>query len=658
MFVAHLVIKKTEIDGREQLLVNTGEAGLRLEKGKIYTLQGPNGAGKSSLIRAIMGVPQARGREPIAFRLNDRTVSIADVADAIELGLVAVFQDDQLIPTMTVREQLLLRHGGRGFRTLALNLAKKWTGRVFNSRSKDICAAVGLPKSDEEQIIEQANNLLELFDNFHPEASYKNVIEKYPGRLSGGEHAVARLLLSQLTPGIQLLFLDEVFRGVQREVWPRILDAIRSWAVEKQITVLAVSHSDEELTRWRPHGRFEMNRRKLRSLPPIDYDILYPGLPAQTSICAVFDPVTHVNWSDEVNLRGPWIIFCDKEIESSPTFQLVLSQLRGRVLFQRSFEAGENIKSLNNVISMLEELAGYTNAHQSLRGAALLIAGGGTIINWGGFLASVLHRGIPTVLVPSTVMSIADVAIGSKTSINYSFGEESPSHKHVLGTYHNPTAILLDRRILKSLPISERRFGLSECLKHGLLQDLELWNGALETFRESSPNWERCFEIARQTMTLKAHVLSLDPWERSFGRVLLYGHLHAHSLERISSLKVSHGLAVLFGLLVDIRLSGALMQQYQELLEACRSTKVFDSQDIAEAACRPEADWRIAYFSDPKDQHLTHDEICYLNVKSCGCFAEPSVDFDETNVKRIAWDDFWIIFLNVIRDISAGNCET
>lgn len=647
--IAHLIINR-EHSGEQHLVVDTGVSGLRLQKGHIYTLQGANGAGKSSLIRVIMGVPEGRGQDPIAFRVSNQNVKVNDVADAIGYGLVAVFQDDQLIPTMTVREQLLLRHGGSGFRTLIVNIIKKWLRRLPAGRGEDILSAIGLQKSNEEKILNKAIGLLRIYDAFHPEAHYTGIIEKYPKELSGGEHAVARIILSQLTSGIQVLFLDEIFRGVQREIWPRILDAIRTWAIDEHVTILAVSHNHEELARWRPHGRFEMNNRRLRALPPLKYEVLYPGLPARNPICAVFEPAIHRDWSDELNLRGPWIVLCDKAIEKSHAFTMVLDQLRGRVVFFRSLTAGEALKSLDSCISILTELSTCGNG-KSLRGASLLIAGGGSLINWAGFIASVLHRGVQTVLLPSTVMSIADVAIGSKTSINISSTETTASHKHVLGTYHNPFAILLEERLLQSLPINEKHYGLSECLKHGLLQDRSLWEKALKLFRETNPNWKNCFEVARRTMELKAQVLGLDPWERSFGRILLYGHLHAHSLERISSLKVPHGLAVLFGLLVEMKLSDSAKDQYAQLLDSCRAINIFNHEELKLALSKSQTDWHSAYFSDTKDQHLQQEDICCLKFVEVGCYAEQSSDFEEHSVIKIAWDDFFPRFQSVLRDI-------
>lgn len=566
---ADLSISRTE--GRKELkVVDTGDQPLRLRVGYIYTLQGANGAGKSSLIRALMGVPE--GDDPVRMRVGGMEVAVKDVADALSHGLVAVFQDDELIPTMTVREQLLLRHAGKGFRTLFRNWSRRLLRRLPDNRGNDIAEKLGLERSVEEQVLERAKRMLEQFDAFDPNAHYVDVLEKYPRQLSGGEFAVARIVLSQVYERVRVMFLDEIFSGVYRDVWPRIVDAFRKWAIENRVSVLVVSHSDAELVRWRPNGRFEMKDRTLRRLPPVQYEAVYAGLPARHSTCAVFDARKHEKWCDEMDLHGPWIVLVDQVLAQTPSFKRIRNQqLRGEVVFELSLAGGETLKSLDSAAAMLSNLAENGEASRSLRGGAVLIVGGGTLLNFGGFIANVLYRGLTTVLVPTTVMAIADVAIGSKTSLNLLTLEGMP-FKHALGTYHNPAAIVLDNRFLQELPSEQRRLGLSECLKHGLLQDPGLFKQALALMVDQEPSWERCYDVACQTMELKAEVLSLDPWEASYGRLLLFGHLHAHSLERLSGLTVPHGRAVIFGLLVDLHLSGC--DAYAELRDASVRSRV------------------------------------------------------------------------------------
>ncbi|MDG4602599.1 MAG: ATP-binding cassette domain-containing protein [Defluviicoccus sp.] len=650
---ADISIELWDGENKSPKVITTGVQGLRLEKGRIYTLQGPNGAGKSSLIRAVMAVPQGAQHKGITLRVAGKQTTLRDVHDALGHGLVSVFQDDDLIPTMTVREQILLRHCRRGFRTIILDSINRLLRKASRFFGKELFRFLSVAKTDEDQLLEKASQILAQFDSFSGATSnYGTILNKYPRHLSGGEKAVARILLGQLTNNIRILFLDEVFRGVQREVWPRLIDAIRAWACDSGVSVLAVSHSDAELARWRPGGRFEMRHRKLNTLPPIKYECLYQGIPARDSVCAVFDPVKHPDWCNELGLRGPWLLFVDKSVSDLTGYRRVKEGLVGSVIVEEVVTADAGIKALDSVRSMLFKLTDKENSAGSLRKACVFIAGGGTLINWASFIASIFHRGVPTVIFPTTVMAMADVALGSKTSIDIIGEDDKLSLKHVLGTYHNPRAIIIDCSILETLSVDERRLGLSECLKHGLLQDSALWFDALRLFLQAEPPYESCCDIARKTMGLKAHVMSLDPWERSFGRILLYGHLHAHSLERLLGLNVSHGRAVLFGMLIDLRLSDN-NTEYEMLLKACKETRIFLDADMKRSLSMTQDEWRRAYFSDPKEQHVIDDQITYLAFEKVACFADPRPDFEETYVKRKEWRQFWPILDSTLKAISS-----
>ena len=96
---------------------------LAVEKGEIYTFEGPNQAGKSVTVGALMGVyPVSTERRSailkinLLVQINRRQFTPRNVEDALAQGIVAVFQDDEMIPTMTIREQLVLRHAARGIK--------------------------------------------------------------------------------------------------------------------------------------------------------------------------------------------------------------------------------------------------------------------------------------------------------------------------------------------------------------------------------------------------------------------------------------------------------------------------------------------------------------------------------------------------------------
>jgi shikimate kinase/3-dehydroquinate synthase len=174
--------------------------------------------------------------------------------------------------------------------------------------------------------------------------------------------------------------------------------------------------------------------------------------------------------------------------------------------------------------------------------------GGGSTTDVAGFTAATYLRGLQWVAVPTTLVGMVDAAIGGKTGINTEQG------KNLAGAFHFPWEIRLDARFLATLPIEERRAGMSEVVKTGLLAGEELWKLPDE-------------EMIRACAAFKAAVVLSDPYEREGRRAILnLGHTFGHALEAASGYELRHGDAVALGLLAALRLSGRPTDVVEEVL--------------------------------------------------------------------------------------------
>jgi 3-dehydroquinate synthetase len=182
------------------------------------------------------------------------------------------------------------------------------------------------------------------------------------------------------------------------------------------------------------------------------------------------------------------------------------------------------------------------------RAGTLVAFGGGSTTDVAGFAASTYLRGIDWIAVPTTLLGQVDAAIGGKTGIDTSSG------KNLAGTFHFPRRVQLDGRYLATLPEAERRAGMAEVVKTGLLAGSEVW-----ALPED--------EMVRACAAFKAAVVLSDPYEREGRRTILnLGHTFAHALETGSGYTVSHGEAVALGLLAALRLSGLPTDPVEDLL--------------------------------------------------------------------------------------------
>jgi len=93
------------IDKRFDAVVALKSASLQVEPGEIRALLGSNGSGKSTLVKVLAGTVKPNAGEII---IDGEPVTIRSGADARHLGIATAFQDLSLVPTMTVRENILL----------------------------------------------------------------------------------------------------------------------------------------------------------------------------------------------------------------------------------------------------------------------------------------------------------------------------------------------------------------------------------------------------------------------------------------------------------------------------------------------------------------------------------------------------------------------
>jgi shikimate kinase / 3-dehydroquinate synthase len=209
---------------------------------------------------------------------------------------------------------------------------------------------------------------------------------------------------------------------------------------------------------------------------------------------------------------------------------------------------GSRLASTHEVqAKTLEELARLWAGLGLDRAGVIVAVGGGMTTDVAGFAAATYMRGIDWVAVPTSLVGQVDAAIGGKT------GVDLPEAKNLAGAFHWPARTVIDPALLKTLPDHERRMGMSEVVKTGLLAGEPLWE---------LPD----LELVRRCAAFKTAVCLRDPHERSERKMLNLGHTFAHALEAGSSYRVHHGEAVALGLLAALRLSGLDTAQVEAIL--------------------------------------------------------------------------------------------
>jgi 3-dehydroquinate synthase len=197
--------------------------------------------------------------------------------------------------------------------------------------------------------------------------------------------------------------------------------------------------------------------------------------------------------------------------------------------------SGEDAKRFETVGNLVKNMiiSGLT------RNDKVVVVGGGAVLDAGNFAASIALRGIKSVLIPTTLLSMIDASIGGKTGLNVN------SIKNQLGTFYQPEVIIIDSQFLKTLPEEEIKSGLGEIIKTLLL----LGDSRTLLRFEKNPLDE---EVIFKCIRYKSSIVKMDPYETKKRREWLnFGHTIGHALEASNVGKIKHGIAVACGLFYE-----------------------------------------------------------------------------------------------------------
>lgn len=202
---------------------------------------------------------------------------------------------------------------------------------------------------------------------------------------------------------------------------------------------------------------------------------------------------------------------------------------------------GEPAKRLETVEKLAERMVRAGADRKSL----LVALGGGVVGDCVGFLASIFMRGIPVVQIPTTVLAQVDASIGGKTGVNLDAG------KNLIGTFHQPKAVLVDPVVLETLDDREFRAGLYESLKCGVIRDRRLFEFMTQQRAKILKREPKALErVILDSVQVKADVVAADERESGLRRILNFGHTIGHALEAATGYtQLLHGEAVAWGML-------------------------------------------------------------------------------------------------------------
>ena len=264
--------------------------------------------------------------------------------------------------------------------------------------------------------------------------------------------------------------------------------------------------------------------------------------------------------------KGPIVLMTDSNVEKVVARRLYEHlQERGVEVSFISFPAGERNKSRETKQMIEDQLLARRLGRDSL----ILAVGGGVVSDMAGFVAATYARGVPLILVPTTLLAMVDACIGGKTAVN------TPQGKNLVGAFYPAKEVMIDISLLRTLPEREKLTGCSEIIKMGLVASKELFylmRDESDRWKEDDPHfWMRVLKLC---CDIKREIVQGDPREKGRRRILNFGHTIGHAIELLEEYEISHGEAVAMGMAVESFLSvkmGLLpFEKWDEVIEVLK----------------------------------------------------------------------------------------
>jgi len=201
---------------------------------------------------------------------------------------------------------------------------------------------------------------------------------------------------------------------------------------------------------------------------------------------------------------------------------------------------GEAVKNLEGATIIWGGLTKY----QVDRKGLVIVLGGGVLGDMGGFCAATYKRGIPFILIPTTLLAQVDASTGGKLAIDF---EHFKNH---IGIFQEPYETLIDTQFLSTLPEREVRSGYAEVIKHCLISDKNLWI-ELQGKVLNQLNWD---QLVSHSVRFKKRITTEDPRESGLRKILNFGHTIGHAIESSALSQgnpILHGEAIAAGMICE-----------------------------------------------------------------------------------------------------------
>lgn len=264
-------------------------------------------------------------------------------------------------------------------------------------------------------------------------------------------------------------------------------------------------------------------------------------------------------------IKSKAIVITDENVDRyhHKTLDILLDELEIEHEFY-VIKPGESSKCLSEYEKIM--------IHMSMsyhRNDTVIAFGGGVVGDLAGFVAATFMRGIDFIQIPTTVLSMVDSSVGSKTGIDL------PTGKNLIGAFKDPALCIIDPLILKTLDDYVFEDGFGEIIKYAICFDERLFDMISSRRYTKQSNLSEIVEIC---VTIKKDIVLKDKLEQNLRRLLNYGHTLGHAVEKLSDYSVMHGHGVTYGMKC---MAKKYSKDYDKILEVLKMYNLDESYDYS-----------------------------------------------------------------------------
>ena len=257
--------------------------------------------------------------------------------------------------------------------------------------------------------------------------------------------------------------------------------------------------------------------------------------------------LTKSNLAPQIKSSKNILIVTDSGIPKKYIKELKAKISNNKNIYTHELPQGETSKSANEYLNLLEKLAKFKFDRSDL----MIALGGGMVGDITGFTASSYLRGINFIQIPTTLLAQVDSSVGGKTAINIKQG------KNLIGSFYNPTLVLISTQFLETLSDEEYKSGLGEVTKYAFIGNSKLYKFIQKNAEKIKLKKLNVLEeIIEESIKTKSKIVTNDEKENGIRAILNFGHTFGHAIEAHNKYKgLSHGAAVTLGMVIAAKIS-------------------------------------------------------------------------------------------------------